>query len=89
MDIDVDKFMNVTSVMVALNILYKAGKSAWSAGRHAGHWWRSKDELISDILLWTPSYGRAKAGRPAWTYIQQLCADIGFILEDLPGAMDD
>ena len=35
--------------------------------RYAGHWWRSKDELISDILQWTPSHGRAKAGRPART----------------------
>ena len=26
--------------------------------RHAGHCWRSKDELISDIPLWTPTYGR-------------------------------
>ena len=31
--------------------------------RHAGHYWRSRDELISDVLLWTPTYGRAKAGR--------------------------
>ena len=29
--------------------------------RHAGHCWRSKDELISDVLLWTTTYGRAKA----------------------------
>ena len=29
--------------------------------RHAGHCWRSKGELISDILQWTPAYGRAKA----------------------------
>ena len=35
--------------------------------RHAGHCWRRKDELISDVLLWTPTYGRAKAGRPART----------------------
>ena len=41
--------------------------------RHAGHCWRSWDELISDVLLWTPTYGRAKAGRPATTYVQQLC----------------
>ena len=57
--------------------------------RHAGHCWRSKDELISDILLWTPSYGRAKAGRPARNNMQQLCADTGCNLEDLPGAMED
>ena len=28
--------------------------------RHAGHCWRSRDELISHVLLWTPTYGRAK-----------------------------
>ena len=43
--------------------------------RHARHCWRSRDELISDVLLWTPSNGRTKAGRPARTYIQQRCAD--------------
>ena len=26
--------------------------------RHAGHCWRSRDELISDVLLWTPTHGR-------------------------------
>ena len=40
--------------------------------RHAGHCWRSRDELIRDVLLWIPTHGRAKAGRPARTYIQQL-----------------
>ena len=28
--------------------------------RHEGHCWRSRDELISNVLLWTPSHGRAK-----------------------------
>ena len=27
--------------------------------RHAGHCWRSRDELINDVLIWTPTYGRA------------------------------
>ena len=57
--------------------------------RHAGHCWRSKDELISDVLLWTPTYDQAKAGRPARTYIQQLCEDTGCSPEDLPKAMND
>ena len=57
--------------------------------RHAGHCWRSREELISDALLWTPTYGRAKAGRPARTYIQQLCEDTGCGPEDLPEAMND
>ena len=57
--------------------------------RHAGHYRRSRDELISDIILWTPSHGRAKAGLPAGTYIQQLSVHTGCSPEDLPGAMDD
>ena len=56
--------------------------------RHAGNCWRSRDELISDVHLWTPTYGRVKAGRPARTYIQQLCEDTGCSPEDLPDAMN-
>ena len=57
--------------------------------RHAGHCWRSMDELISDVLLWTPTYGRAKAGRPARTYIQQLREDTGCSTEDLTEAINE
>ena len=57
--------------------------------RHAKHCWRSRDELISDVLQCTPSHGRAKAGQPVRTYIQQLCANTGCSPEDLPEAMDD
>ena len=39
--------------------------------RHTGHGWRSKDELISDILQRTPSHGWTKVGRPARTYTPQ------------------
>ena len=57
--------------------------------RHAGHCWRSRDELISDVLLRTPTYGQAKAGRHARTYIQQVCEDTGCCSEYLPEAMND
>ena len=57
--------------------------------RHAGHCWRSRDELISNVLLRTPLYGRAKAGGLARTYIQQLCEDTGCSPEDMPEAMND
>ena len=57
--------------------------------RHAGHCWRSMDELISDVLLWTRTYGRAKAEWPARKYIQQFCEDTGYSPEDLPEAMND
>ena len=57
--------------------------------RHAGHWWRSRDEFVRDVLLWATSHWRAKAGRPVRTYIQQFCADTGCSPEDLLKAMDD
>ena len=41
------------------------------------------------VLLWIPTHSRAKAGRPARTYIQQLCEDTGCCPEDLPRAMND
>ena len=42
-----------------------------------------------DVLLWTPTHGRPKAGRPARTYIQKLWEDTGCCPEDLPRAMND
>ena len=45
--------------------------------------------FISDVLQWTPTYGRAKAGRPARTYIEQLCEDTGYSPKDQPEAMND
>ena len=57
--------------------------------RHAGHCCRSKGEIVSDVFLWTPAYGQSKAGRPARTFIQQLCNDTGCNPEELPEAMND
>ena len=57
--------------------------------RHAWHWWRSKNELVSDVLLWNPAYGQSKTGRTARTYIQQLCYDSGCKPEDLPEVMNN
>ena len=36
--------------------------------RHAGLCWRSKDELISDTLLWTPTHGRTSVGQSVRIY---------------------
>ena len=56
--------------------------------RHAGHCWRSKGELISDVLRWTTPHGRARVGWPARPYQQRLCPDTGCNMEDLSKAMD-
>ena len=45
--------------------------------------------IISDILLWTPTHGHIKVGQAAKIYIHQLCVYIGCCLEDLLVAMTD
>ena len=50
-----------------------------------GHCWRSRDELICELLLHIDT----SVGWQVKTYLHQLCADIGCRLEDLPRAMND
>ena len=57
--------------------------------RHAGHCWRRASELICEVLLWTPSHGWVRVEPPGRTYLQRLCTDSGFGMEDLPRVMDD
>ena len=56
---------------------------------HTGHCWERKDELKSDVLLWTSTQGHTSVDLPAKTDIHQFCADTGYILGDLLRAMDD
>ena len=57
--------------------------------RFAGHCWRSKEEIVSDVLLWTPKHGHTRAGHPERTYITQLSEDCNCLPEDLPNLMDE
>ena len=77
-------FFQAAAVLI---LLY--GCTTLTLTKCAEHCWRSRDKLISDVLLWTPSHRQAKAGRPARTYIQQLCSNMRCSPEDLPEAMDD
>ena len=57
--------------------------------RFAGHCFRSKHELVSDVLLWELKHGKRSFGAPAQTYVKQLVNDAGQLLQDLPNAMED
>ena len=57
--------------------------------RFAVHCYRSKDEVVSGLILSTPKHGKAKVGRPSKTYTIQLTEDADCQLEDLPIAMED
>ena len=57
--------------------------------RHAGHCWKSSNELISDIIQWTPTCEHTSVSQPAKTYIHHFCAGIGCCLDNLPRRMAD
>ena len=43
----------------------------------AGHCIRHPELSASNLVLWTPSRGTPKQGKPAMTYIDCLCDDLG------------
>ena len=65
---------------------YKTIQVRWT--RHV-HNWKSKNKLISDVLLCALSHGHTSVGWPARTYFHQFCADTRCSLNDLPRAGDN
>ena len=64
------------SAQIFLTLSRHTSLSFIAFGKSSGH--------VSDVLLWIPSHGRAKAGRPVRTYIQQFCAlRIRYISSDI------
>ena len=57
--------------------------------RFAGHCYRSKDKVVSNLILWTRKHGKARVGRPSNTYTKELTKDASCQLEDLSRAMED
>ncbi|KAI8502220.1 hypothetical protein Bbelb_198080 [Branchiostoma belcheri] len=57
--------------------------------RFAGHCYRNKRELVSNLLLWAPTHGHSSLGRPHRTYIDQLAEDAGVRAEHLGQLMAD
>ena len=56
----------------------------------AGHWIRHSELSASNLVLWTPQRGTPKQGKPAMTYIDCLCDDLGVEDErEIRTAMND
>ena len=55
----------------------------------AGHCWRSKGEIVSDLILWQPKHGKANRGRPRKTFINQLLDDTELQQDDINTVMND
>ena len=57
--------------------------------RFSGHCWRSTLELASDVIIWQPTHGKRKRGRPRRTYVYQLMDDTLCDVNDITKAMED
>ena len=57
--------------------------------RFVGHSFRSNNELVSKLLLWSPTHGLRKPGRPHRNYINQLVADTDLSISALPRMMEN
>ena len=57
--------------------------------RFAGHCWRSKNELVSDVLLWTPKHGQRSRGSPAKTFVYKMVEYTKFEVEELINLMEN
>ena len=55
--------------------------------RFSGHFWRSSEEMISEVLLWEPLHGQRKPGRPNKTYTAQPREDSGCTTDELKTVM--
>ena len=55
----------------------------------AGHCYRSKDQVVSDLILWTPNHSKAKVGCPSETFTKQLTGNADCQFEHLTRAMED
>ena len=57
--------------------------------RFTCHCYRSEEEIIKDVLLWTPNHRTKKLERPRKTYVKQLCEDTDLTIEELKTEMKD
>ena len=55
-----------------------------------GHYWISKDEVKSHLILWQPHHGNCSRGRQAKTYIYQLRDDTDLLtIDEINTAMNN
>ena len=55
----------------------------------SGRCWRSKNEVVSDSVLWEPKHGETSVGGQAGTFVDLLEADTGVPKDYLKAARDD
>ena len=57
--------------------------------RFSGHCWGSKLELASDVIIYHPTHGKRKRGRPRRKYVDQLMDDTLCDINEIKKAKED
>ena len=57
--------------------------------RFAGNCYRNEEEIIKDVLLWTPNHGTKKIERKREVYVKPLCEDTRLTIKELKTATKD
>ena len=57
--------------------------------RFSGHCRRSKNEVVSDLVLWEPKHGKRSVGGQARIFVDLLEADTAVPRNCLPAAIDN
>ncbi|XP_015753298.1 PREDICTED: uncharacterized protein LOC107333054 [Acropora digitifera] len=57
--------------------------------KFAGHCRTQEDELVSKLVLWLPTHGQRKQGRPPLTYIDTLRQETGLEVDELDTCMQN
>ena len=57
--------------------------------KFSGHYWRRKNEVVSNLVLLEPKHGKRSARGQAGTFVDVLEADTDVPRDCLPAAIDD
>ena len=57
--------------------------------KFAGHYLRRDDEVVSDLVLWEPTHGTRRRGRPSESYIRNLERETGIPASDYESSYDE
>ena len=57
--------------------------------KFAGHCVRAEQQPCSKLVLWRPTHGRPRQGRPRKSYIDLLVEDTNLAVDDLPNTTRD
>ena len=83
------KWQSHTTNQILYDNLPKVTSTIQQMRLFCGRCWCSKDEVVSQVMMWEQNHGKRPKGRPAKTFFDQLAQESGLTRDDLPKVMED